>query len=81
MFVIDIWTQWITGSSPPKVVRMTARRLNTTIPHVAEKYVNMLERLTEEHRLNSRHITVASSGVTTDLVRWNVNKIDKESND
>eukprot|EP00804_Cyclotella_cryptica_P008377 CCRYP_003904-RA/>CCRYP_003904-RA protein AED:0.21 eAED:-0.09 QI:0/-1/0/1/-1/0/1/0/164 len=79
MFVLDIRTQSIVGSSPPKVVRMAARRLNTTIPHVAERYVAMLERLTEEHRLNSRFITVASSGLTSDLVWWNVNKIDKES--
>ena len=52
------------------MVRVAARRLNTTIPHVAEKYVSMLEKKTEEHRLNSR------------LIQANqVNMIDKESND
>ena len=81
MFVIDIRTQSIIGSSPPKVVRVAARRLNTSIPCAAEKYVHVLERLMEAHRLNSRLLTVASAGATTDLVRWNINKIDKEAND
>ncbi len=81
MFVIDVRTQSVIGSSPPKVVRVAARRLNTSIPRAAEKYVQELERLMEEHRLNSRLITAATDGVTTDLVRWNVNKIDKEAND
>ena len=81
LFVVDFRTQSIVGASPPKVVRVAARRLNTSIPHVAERYVSMLERLTEEHRLNSRLIKVASSGRSKDLVRWKVNKIDEESND
>ena len=40
-----------------------------------------LEQLTEAHRLNSRLITVASSGLNKDLVCWNINKIDKECKD
>jgi hypothetical protein len=81
MFVVDFRTQSLVGSSPPKVVRMAARRLNTKIPRVAERYVTTLERLTEEHRLNSRLITVASSGLSKELVRWHINKIDQEAND
>jgi hypothetical protein len=81
MFVIDVRTQSIVGGSPPKVAKMAARRLNTTIPHVAERYVATLEQLTEAHHLNSRLITVASSGLNKDLVRWNINKIDKECKD
>ena len=80
-FVVDFRTQSLVGSSPPKVVRMAARRLNTKIPRVAERYVTTLERLTEEHRLNSRLITVASSGLSKELVRWHINKIDQEAND
>ena len=39
MFVVDFRTQPLVGASPLKVVRMAARRLNTTIPHIAEKYL------------------------------------------
>jgi hypothetical protein len=46
MFIVDFATQSIVGASPPKVVRVAARRLNTTIPHVAEKYVSLLEKKT-----------------------------------
>ena len=81
MFVVDFRTQSIVGASPPKVVRVAARRLNTAIPRVAERYVAKLEQLTEEHRLNSRLIKVASSGQSKDLVCWKINKIDEESND
>ena len=60
VFVVDFRTQSIVGASPPKVVRVAARRLNTTIPHVAEKCMAKLEQLMEEHHLNSRLIIVAS---------------------
>jgi hypothetical protein len=81
LFVVDFCTQSLVGASPPKVVRVAGRRLNTSIPHVAERYVAMLERLTEEHRLNSWLIKVALLGQSKELVRWKVNKINGESND
>ena len=51
MFVIDFLTSSLIGSNPPKIVRAAARRLNTMIPGVEDKYVNMLEKLMEHHRL------------------------------
>ena len=62
MFVVDFRLQSLVGASPPKVVRVAARRLNTKIPLVAERYVRKLEELFLSHRLNSRLVSVGSSG-------------------
>ena len=51
MFVIDLLTSSLIGCNPPKIVRAAARRLNTVIPGVEDKYVTMLEDLMEHHRL------------------------------
>lgn len=39
LFIIDIRLDSMKGANPPKVVRASSRRLNTKIPHVAEKYI------------------------------------------
>ena len=80
LFVVDFRLQSLVGASPPKVVRVAARRLNTKIPHVAEKYVNKLEELYLSHRLNSRLVRAEAGSSSNDLVRWKVNRIDRESN-
>lgn len=54
MFVVDVRLQSLVGASLPKVVRVAARRLNMSIPHVAERYVEKLEDPYVSHRLNSR---------------------------
>ena len=79
MFVVDFRQQSLVGASPPKVVRVAARRLNTKIPHVADRYVNKLEELILNHRLNSRLLAAEASSESRDLVRWKINKIDQES--
>ena len=80
MFVVDFRLQSLVSASPPKVVRIAARRLNTTIPYVAERYVQKLEELFLSHRLNSRLVDVEANSQSKDLVRWKANKIDQESN-
>jgi hypothetical protein len=61
MFVVQFWLQSLVGASPPKVVRVAARQLNTTIPHVAERYVKRLEDLYISHHVNSRLIKAETS--------------------
>lgn len=80
LFVVDFRQQSLVGASPPKVVRVAARRLNTKIPHVAERYVNKLEDLFISHRLNSRLVQAEASSTSNDLVRWKTNRLDQESN-
>ena len=80
MFVVDFQLQSLVGASPLKVVRVAVRRLNTTIPQVAERYVTMLEDLLITHCLNSRMIRAEASLPTKDSVRREINEIDEESN-
>ena len=51
MFVIDFLTSSLVGSSPPRIVRAKARRLNTNIPGVADKYYSKLEDQVLRHKL------------------------------
>jgi hypothetical protein len=80
MFVVDFCLQSLVGATPPTVVRLAARRLNTTIPNVAERYVTLLEDLFITHRLNSRMIRADASLSTKDSIRRETNNIDAESN-
>ena len=78
LFVIDFRLQSLVGACPPKVVRVAVRRLNTTIPKAAERYVQVLEELLLSHRLNSRLVEAESSSASVDLVRLRTNQIDRE---
>ena len=78
LFIIDFRLQSLVGACPPKVVRVGARRLNTTIPNAAQRYVQVLEGLITSHRLNSRLVEAESSGGSPDLIRFKTNQIDKE---
>ena len=80
MFVVDFRLQSLVGASPPKVVRVTACWLNTTIPHVATNYMKKLEGLYISHKSNSRLVKAEASSSSKDLVRWKTTKIDQESN-
>ena len=50
MFVVDFRLDSIVGVTPPKIVRLAARRLNTKIPHAAERYQQILEKKMVEHK-------------------------------
>ena len=80
MFVVDFTLQSLVGSSPSKVVQVAACRLNTKIPHVAERYVNKREELFLSHKLNSRLVQVEASCSSNDLLQWKTDRIDKECN-
>ena len=54
LFVIDFATQDLIGINPPKIVRPTSRRLNTTLPGVANRYTKKLDELILRHRLIER---------------------------
>jgi hypothetical protein len=54
LFVIDFATQDLIGAHPPKIVRPTSRRLNTTLPGVANRYTEKLDELILRHRLIER---------------------------
>jgi hypothetical protein len=41
LFVVDIVSSSIIGTDPPRIQRPTARRLNTRLPNVAERYATI----------------------------------------
>ncbi len=43
LFVVDLITSTLTGSNTTKIQRPAARRLNTKLPGVAEKYIKIYE--------------------------------------
>jgi hypothetical protein len=61
MYVVEFWLQSLVGASPHLVVRVAARQLNTTILHVAERYVKRLEDMFISHHVNSRLIKAETS--------------------
>ena len=54
LFVVDFLLQSMVGLSPTKIIRPAARRLNTRIPGVANRYTTELERMIVQHRLIER---------------------------
>ena len=54
LFVVDFLTSSLVGSTPPKIVRAEARRLNTKIGGAAAKYSDEVERLTLQHKVIER---------------------------
>ena len=51
LFVVDLITSTLTGNNPPKIHRPAARRLNTKLPGVAERYIKIYKANARRHRL------------------------------
>lgn len=81
MFVVDFRAASLIGTSPPKIVRAAARRLNNKIPRVAEKYNQLLEKKFIEHRMNTRLVEADSSSTTKEQAKYRADKIDQEGAD
>jgi hypothetical protein len=78
LFQIDFKLESIVGLAPPKIVRAAARRLNTKIPGVAERYNKELEQLYVRHKVNSRLVAADDPMVPKEVVKERVDKIDAE---
>ena len=51
LFVVDVLTESMVGTSPPKIVRPAARRLNTKIEGCLEIYNGILEEQLIQHKM------------------------------
>ena len=78
MFVIDFLTSSLVGSSPPRIVRAEARRLNTNIPGVADRYYTKLEDQVMRHRMMDRIGQEYTSSNTKELAKQKWDKLDEE---
>jgi hypothetical protein len=78
LFVVDLATKDIVGATPPKVIRMASRRLNTKLPLVAAEYSRLLEEMIIKHQLIERvgkaHVSSRSRQSFTRCLNW----LDKE---
>ena len=80
MFVIDIDTTSVIGEQPKKVIRPAARRLNTRLPHVLEKYNATVTALFKRHQIIEKLESI-SAGKYKSLknTATALNRLDKES--
>lgn len=81
LLVIDFTLQSIIGSSPRKVIRPAARRLNTRIPQVLQKYTTNLETLFTRHKVVERleHLSRPSPHKSAADVEEALQRLDTES--
>jgi hypothetical protein len=78
MFVIDFKTESLVGAAPPRVIRSGARKLNTKLPHVAKKYVKLLETQLRKHNIPQRLLAAAKSSPHPSVVKERTDVIDGE---
>ena len=78
MFVIDFFTSSLIGCNPPKIVRAAARTLNTMIPGVEAKYVNMLEALMEHHKIVHKVQRLLGDGLSEVELKRGLDALDVE---
>ena len=79
LFVVDFRLESMIGNAPPKIVRAAARRLNTKIPRIADKYTETVEEKILEHQLNSKLVQAQKTSQTVQELRERVDKIDRDS--
>ena len=79
LFIVDFLKSCLVGACPPHIIRAAARRLNSRIPNVAEKYSEIFEQLVIEHKLIERLGEAHESSSVAQIVNENIDKIDKES--
>ena len=79
LFVVDLITSTLTGSNPPQIQRPAARRLNTKLPGVAERYIKIYEANARRHRLVERLDEAHKNSKNKAEIRHKIEKIDREA--
>ena len=78
LFLLDFLTSSLIGQDPPKIVRASARRLNTNIPSGEIYYINRLEELTTKHKIVERVGQVQENSTLKASLKIKLDKIDEE---
>ena len=79
MFIVDILTSSLIGTQPQKIVRPTARRLNTKIIGAASAYRDRFEHLLLKHRIIEKIGRAHEESTTNEEAAIRLNEIDTES--
>ena len=79
LFVIDFLTSSLVGTTPPRIVRAAARRLNTNIEPAAERYTDEVDKLTIRHRIIERVGRAHETSKTKRELKGKLDRIDVET--
>ena len=79
LFCVDFRTSSLVGAEPPRVIRAAARRLNTEIPRVENKYTDNLEANFARHRIIERTVEAQRSSKSKSEVKRRLDNIDVEA--
>ena len=78
LFVVDFNLESLVGQAPPRVIRAAARRLNTKLPQVTQRYIDKLEHLLRSHRIAQRTLEASCSSIHPMVVKERTDAIDRE---
>ena len=67
--IIDFLKSCLVGAFPPRIIRAAARRLNSRIPRVSDKYKERFEQLVIENRLIQRLGEAHESSYVAQIVK------------
>ena len=79
MFVVYFLTSSLVGSTPPRIVRAGARRLNTDIGGVADQYTEKVDDYIVRHRVIERIGRAHETSKTKQQCKAKLDCIDKET--
>ncbi len=79
LFALGVLTESIVGTSPPKIVRPAARRLNTKIEDCLEIYKDILEDHLIQHKMLQKLKIAHEDAVDQDLLKQRINKVDEDA--
>jgi hypothetical protein len=78
LFVVDVSTDSMIGTCPPKIIRPALHRLNTKIPRCALRYNRVLQKNILHHQLLETMISVAESNDSKEVISKKLNQLDQE---
>lgn len=78
LFVVDIRMESLVGATQPRVIRAGARKLNTKLPQVKEKHVDILEHELRNHHIPQCILEAATCSPHQAVVKERMDAVDAE---
>jgi hypothetical protein len=79
LFIVDIVSSSLIGDNPPRILRPAARRLNTRLTKVAERYATLYESNVIKHRLIERLAEAHRVGINEVEAKHIIEKVDYDA--
>ena len=81
LFILDILTALLVGTSPPRIVRPATRRLNPKVRTAAQKYIESLKANIRRHRLIERAGEAHENSTSDEQAEEKLQALDQERKD